>query len=642
MTAHTPARARTRSPGGQPAHSPTAGGVEARGRWWIEGLDAWRALAIVAVLIFHLRPGTLPGGFIGVDVFFVISGFLITTLLVRELNKNGRINVPHFWVRRARRLLPALFTVVIVATIAAFFAGGDLLVGIGRHVVGALTFSNNWVEIAAGSDYFAASTPNLFMNFWSLAVEEQFYLTWPILAIAIMAFLPRGKTRVILLGSAALISATAMALLYAPDAITRVYYGTDTHAFGLLVGAALAFAMAAPELTFFDSARWQKLRVPLAIGGLAVVLTLMLTVDGEGAFAYRGGLVIASLATACMIAALPGRPTALTRVLTLRPIEWVGERSYGIYMWHWPAILIIDAAWAPAAADSPSWWVSRAVALGVTLTLAALSFTYIENPIRREGFAAVAGKMRRWFTQIPPRGRTVAGVAGASVAALFLVAVITAPAQSTLERSMEGAEEFVTGAGVVEGASQAGAPATDADFADVDISERLTVAAEEVYGVGDSMMYVAAPGLARALPGMTINAESNRQWPAIRDEAVRAVTAGEVGPVVVIAAGTNAGAREVSVIEETIRTLGPERRVVLVNIYSSSSFAAKTNENYAAAAKKYPNVEVADWDEAVRNNPGHLQPDKIHPNMDGMHLWARTVTEALGLLNVSVEKPAAD
>ena len=194
----------------------------------------------------------------------------------------------------------------IVSTIAAFFAGGDLLVGIGRHVVGALTFSNNWVEIASGSDYFAASTPNLFMNFWSLAVEEQFYLVWPILAIVIMAFLPRGKSRVILLGSAAALSAVSMAVLYTPEAITRVYYGTDTHGFGLLMGAALAFAMAAPDLTFFDTDRWQRLRVPLALGGLAVVITLMLTVDGERAFAYRGGLVIASLATACMVAALPG------------------------------------------------------------------------------------------------------------------------------------------------------------------------------------------------------------------------------------------------------------------------------------------------------------------------------------------------
>src|SRR5690625_3791387 len=188
----------------------------ARGRWWIEGLDGWRALAVSAVLVFHLRPGTLPGGFIGVDVFFVISGFLITTLLVRELARHGRINLPRFWLRRARRLLPALVTVVVTSTVAAYFAGGDLLVGIGRHIAGALTFSNNWVEIVAGSDYFAASTPNLFMNFWSLAVEEQFYILWPIITIVIMAFLPRTKHRLILLGGAAAISALAMAIAYTP------------------------------------------------------------------------------------------------------------------------------------------------------------------------------------------------------------------------------------------------------------------------------------------------------------------------------------------------------------------------------------------------------------------------------------------
>jgi len=636
MTAHTPAptRARSRNTGESTRTAPQAP-TSGRARWWIEGLDGWRALAIVAVLIFHLRPDILPGGFIGVDVFFVISGFLITTLLVRELNKNGKIDLPRFWVRRARRLLPALFTVVTISTVAAFFAGGDLLVGIGRHILGALTFSNNWVEISVGADYFEAATPNLFMNFWSLAVEEQFYLLWPLLAILIMAFLPRGRSRVRLLAGAALLSAIAMAAWYTPEATTRVYYGTDTHAFGLLAGAALAFAMAAPDLTFFDTGRWQRLRVPLALGGLAVVATLMLTAGGESAFTYRGGLVLASLATVCMVAALPGEETRLTAVLKARPLEWVGQRSYGIYLWHWPAILIVDAAWPPAAPDSASWWVSRAVALGATLALAAWSFTHIENPIRRDGFVAVARRVRTWWGSIAPRGRGVVALAAGTFTALLLTAVISAPTHSTLEASMREAQPFV------DDAAPTAEPAV-AEFEYVEIGQPMTIPGEAVYGVGDSMMYVAAPGLAKEIPGMTINAESNRQWPAVLAELRRVVEEGKVGPVAVIAAGTNAGARGVSEVEEALEILGPKRRVVLVNIYSESSFVEETNKNYEQIAREHPNVAIADWHAAAKEHPEELQPDKVHPNMTGMHLWAGTVIDGLEELQVRIEAPSED
>ena len=636
MTAHTPAPTRARSRNtGEPARSAQQAPTSSRARWWIEGLDGWRALAIVAVLIFHLRPETLPGGFIGVDVFFVISGFLITTLLVRELNKNGKVDLPRFWVRRARRLLPALFTVVTISTVAAFFAGGDLLVGIGRHILGALTFSNNWVEISVGADYFEAATPNLFMNFWSLAVEEQFYLLWPLLAILIMAFLPRGRSRVRLLAGAALISAIAMAAWYTPEATTRVYYGTDTHAFGLLAGAALAFAMAAPDLTFFDTPRWQRLRVPLALGGLAVVVTLMLTTGGESAFTYRGGLVLASLATACMVAALPGEENRLTAVLTARPVEWVGQRSYGIYLWHWPAILIVDAAWPAAAPDSVSWWVSRAVALGVTLALAAWSFTHIENPIRRDGFKAAARRVRTWWGSIAPRGRGVVALAAGTFTVLLLTAVISAPTHSTLEASMREAQRFVDDATP----SATAEPAVEG-FEYVEIGQPMTIPGEAVYGVGDSMMYVAAPGLAKKIPGMTINAESNRQWPAVLAELRRVVEEGEVGPVAVIAAGTNAGAQGVSDVEEALEILGPERRVVLVNIYSESSFVEETNKNYEQVAREHPNVAIADWHTAAKEHPEELQPDKVHPNMTGMHLWAGTVIDGLEELQVRIEAPS--
>ncbi|MEO7060002.1 MAG: acyltransferase [Lapillicoccus sp.] len=207
----------------------------------IEGLDGLRALAIAAVVAYHLDPTWLPGGFLGVDVFFVVSGFLITTLLVRESARPGGIAFGRFWVRRARRLLPALVVCVGVCVLVARLVHPDLLVHLGRQVVGALTFSTNWVEISAGSSYFDQTAPQLFMNMWSLAVEEQFYLVWPLVVAGLVAAALRPRVRVgMTLGVAALSTALMAWGFVAGQDPTRVYYGTDTHVMGLMLGAALA------------------------------------------------------------------------------------------------------------------------------------------------------------------------------------------------------------------------------------------------------------------------------------------------------------------------------------------------------------------------------------------------------------------
>lgn len=206
------------------------------------GLDGLRAIAVLTVIVFHLTPGVMPGGYLGVDLFFVISGFLITALLLREREKNGRIRLLDFWRRRARRLLPALGILLLACCSAALLVGGNVLVDLGRQVLGAATFSSNWLSIAGEHSYFTESNPELFRNLWSLAVEEQFYLIWPLALLALL-FVPKRSIRIGIVAAIAVGSAVAMALLYLPGGdATRVYYGTDTHSFGLAIGAVLALA----------------------------------------------------------------------------------------------------------------------------------------------------------------------------------------------------------------------------------------------------------------------------------------------------------------------------------------------------------------------------------------------------------------
>ncbi len=204
------------------------------------GLDGLRAIAVLLVIAFHLLPGAVVGGYLGVDVFFVISGFLITALLLRERKATGGIKLGAFWARRARRLVPALVLLLLVCCAVALAVGGDRLLHLGRQVLGALTFSSNWLSVAAGASYYDSSAPELFRNLWSLAVEEQFYLIWPF-AVLLLVLIRWRVLRVVLLLMVAAASATAMALLYSPTVDpTRIYYGTDTHSFGLALGAALA------------------------------------------------------------------------------------------------------------------------------------------------------------------------------------------------------------------------------------------------------------------------------------------------------------------------------------------------------------------------------------------------------------------
>ncbi|MGO1316457.1 MAG: acyltransferase family protein [Cellulomonadaceae bacterium] len=623
----------------------------------IAGLDGLRAIAVLAVLVYHLRPEWLPGGFLGVDVFFVVSGFLITTLALRELVRTGRLRFGAFWLRRARRLLPALGVVVIVSIVAARLVQPDLLVGIGRQTLGAATFSSNWLEIAAGNSYFDDSAPVLFQTFWSLAIEEQFYLVWPPLLVLLLILTPGGRSRATVAALGAFASAAAMALRYAPGTDpTRVYYGLDTHVFGLLMGVCLAFAWTTRRQVLLS--RWAITVVPvLAVAGLVALLVL---VRDDSPWTYRGGIALASVLAALAVAGCTGRVTPLIRVLELRPLVWVGARSYGIYLWHWPIILIVGAA-AAAQPGTGRWWTATAMVLVLTLGLSAASFRWVETPIRRDGFRAVGREVAR---AVRPPGAVAARVtAGAAVLALLGAgaAVATAPQMSAAERSVldgqaaleraqreaeaqatprtPGAEP--TGAGPPSPNPGSGTTAPPSPDPSADPSpdpapdmtpEHLLPEGPQISAFGDSVLSGAAPAMFGAFPGISIDAEPIRQWGVAPDLVRASADAGTLRPFVVLGFGTNAGLKspaDQDALRATLDLIGPERRVVLVNVVGISYWVDDTNATMDQIAAEYPNVEVADWRGAVRDRPGLLHSDNTHPTAEGTAVYADVVRTAL-------------
>ena len=602
-----------------PVEEQTPAGRPLRGH--LAGLDGLRAVAIGAVLLFHLDPAWLPGGFLGVDVFFVISGFLITTLLVRERTATGHVDLRGFWTRRARRLLPALLVVVPVCVLLARTVETDLLVGIRRQVLGALTFSTNWLEIANGSNYFQATSPQLFMNFWSLAVEEQFYLAWPFVMLGLLALHRRtGVTEGVMAGLVAgigLVSALLMALTYDPTNPTRAYYGTDTHLVGLMLGAALAIVWAGPGRAWTCSPGWQRRRRGLiAVAGVTVVALLLLAGE-EHAWTFRLGIPLISLATAVLLLGAIDRPGRLRAILELPPMTWLGQRSYGIYLWHWPVILIVGQD-MPAAAGTTAFVWTRVWAVVVTLALADLTLRFVEMPVRRLGFRGALAAARGALVGSARRTRQItAGLAAVAVLALVVV-LTTAPETTKTQQTIEQNQAAASGPRDSEPSATQTASFTMPEGDEIDV-------------FGDSMVVGSVPALEYYFPGIQIDAESNRRW---SDGLTAVEDAGDsLRRAVVLGFGTNAGT-DVATVERLLDEIGEDRMVVIVNLHADRlSRIDSDNEALTEIAADRPNVAIADWDAAVAGSPKELQADGIHPSQPGSHTYAATIRQAFADLS---------
>ena len=381
----------------------------------IPGLDGVRALAVALVLAYHAGLPGAGGGFFGVDVFFVLSGFLITSLLLDRRGRHGTISLASFWAGRARRLLPALLLMVNAVVLwTVFVLPPGALPSLRGDVVAALLYVANWHFVSTASNYFAGgSTPSPLLHTWSLAIEEQFYLVWPIVLILVLRLAQPLRRLGALCAAGAMGSAAVMAVLYhAGEPVSRLYYGTDTHAEPLLVGALLAVVLSASAQrrgSWVPSPLTRTVSVAsfAGVGALAGLLVLAHSMTGSGAFTYEGGYSLVSVAAALLIwsvVAAPNGPVA--SVLTRRPLRWLGRVSYGVYLWHYPVFVLVLTH---ASTGLAGWWLVSA-RLGLTLTLAAVSYYAVESPIRAGRF----WRQARGFVAAVP------AVAGSLLAALLL------------------------------------------------------------------------------------------------------------------------------------------------------------------------------------------------------------------------------
>jgi peptidoglycan/LPS O-acetylase OafA/YrhL len=461
-------------------------GWSVRGRR-LPALDGLRALAVLAVLAYHLNFSWARGGYLGVDLFFVLSGFLITSLLLEEHEDRGTIRLGAFWGRRARRLLPALFAMVTAVMVfivlegrlgnTGFIAGFDLS-SLRREAIATLLYVANWWQIASQHSYFAQfSAPSPLQHTWSLAIEEQFYLLWPFVTVGLLAkgLAQRRRTGAVVSVLIAVASTVLMAVLAIHEKDpSRAYYGTDTRIADLAVGTVLAWVTARRPETPPRIASFLRAAAPLSLAGLLALMVLAGTPGGiPEAFMFRGGFLLASVLCAVLIADVRREGSVLARGFAWRPVVGIGLVSYGVYLWHWPVIVFVTSVSTPLTGAG-----LLAARLAVIAALTVASYVLVELPVRR-GWIAVR---LRWVLYPLAVAVTVAAVLIGTTPSL----VIKSYVRATLLRYAPA--EPVRGAGGLQGQVP------------IHLDHAITPTAPlRVVLLGDSMLDVAGPGVVAAL-----------------------------------------------------------------------------------------------------------------------------------------------
>jgi len=632
------------------------------------GLDGLRAIAVIAVIAYHLKVGFAPGGLLGVGVFFTLSGYLITDILL-EGWVTRKLSLKNFWLARARRLLPALFLMLAVVLIWVWIGDPDILGSLRGETVASVFFTENWWAIAKGATYFDRFGPvSPFSHLWSLAVEEQFYIIWPWLLLLLLKIAPshdRGKRArrerirpnlaLITLGLA-VVSAVLMAVLYHPGFdTTRVYEGTDTRAFALLFGAAVA--MVWPSRRLDRNLPFKARRNMDLIGGgaLLVILVLIWQTSEFQPFLYRGGMVVLALATALLVAVLAHPATRLGPVIGCRPLRWIGVRSYAIYLWQLPIIALTTPA------DAHGFSLVRSVLqVGATFGVAALSWKFVEDPIRKGAIGRLWSRFRageiRW-KRFGPEGKGLTVVGGAVVLLLLLAMVGVAPSKPIAPIAASGgdAEQAVK-------AIATASPVAKTVISPEERNEFPKSLCDSVAYIGDSTSvglmstdYLPDPDdrLDARLKGVgvyeqhidisgarssveEVNGQPNavEAGQAIADTGFKGcwIFAMGTNDTANVAVGSNIGMREridrlmgvadgQPVLWINVRTLNPGNPA-----YSEANMQAWDDE-LLNACQDYPNMRIYDWASRVQDQ--WFIEDGIHFTSDGYQVRAQAIANAL-------------
>jgi peptidoglycan/LPS O-acetylase OafA/YrhL len=579
-----------------------------RGIQHIPAIDGLRAIAVTAVIFYHLGFQWIPGGFLGVDLFFVISGYVITRLLLDSIARSGGLDLRGFYKARARRLLPPMVFMIVVTAFYISIWAQDSVKRFLTDTPFALTGGMNWWLVFKEQDYFEAiGRPPLLQHTWSLAVETQFYLIWPVLLLIILKRFGKKVIPVAAL-AIALISGTALFLvslqLDATSTVSHVYFGTDTHSIGLFLGAALAVSWIPQNFKSEVSNKAQNFIDFIGVFGLVGILGSFLLIDESSPTAYKIAFPLAAIFGAAIITSIVHPASRFAPILQNRVLLWIGERSYAIYLWHWVVFQITR----PRVDIDGEDWALITLRILVVLALADISLKLVELPIR-------SGKVEYWFKGMkyrtaPVRRRQKIAVISSisvllvSLSALSSVALVTSNrAAQEFQESLQSEPEII--------------PAVP------EISDR----AETIWLTGDSVILGIRNSLAEIRPLLVVNARVGRAAPELLQEMSRDLEKA-AGSTIVMDLGNND-----LLTEETVRAIfelaKESPKIVVVNTAVPRPYRDANNELLAELAAQYSNVKVVDWNALSDGHPEYFAPDGVHLIPTGVSAYVMAIDEAL-------------
>ena len=605
-----------------------------RSKQYVTGIDGVRTLAVLGVIIYHLLPTTLPGGYLGVPLFLLISGYFVTLQLVRQMDQTGGIQLTKFYLKRLRRLYPVLIVMLTVTTAYITLFARDLLHNIKSTIATNLLWVYNCWEIGHGQSYFDRfNGESPFTHLWTLGVEAQFYFLWPLILFMLFLILRKRskiKWTVFILAVA---SAVEMALLFDPQNINRVYYGTDTRAFSLLLGSWLALCWPIDRLNASLTAHAARILDGVGIGALLITLLGFFTLPGQSSWTYRGGMFFYSLIGMILIATVVHPGSHMNRWLTNPFFTWIGQRSYGIYVYQLPVMVfyerVVEIGRHPV--------INALVECLLILAISEFSYRLVEQPLAHYQWRYLPASIRHWIDFKMHDWHQWLKVGPVVIICFIALCGLMLPSKPAKKSAVQTRIEKSRQATAAKNKQIAKGKAAKVNVNSKSLqkkygltSNQLKAASElKVTAIGDSVMADASQDIQEIMPHAYVDAEVGRQGSTTPAVIKDLKAKGQLQKNVILNLGTN-GAMDSQTINDILTAIGKDHQVYWITPHvPTRDWEQTVCDQIKQAAKQNTNVHVIDWNQAANGHAEWFAQDKVHMNEQGNAYFTRLIVKTI-------------
>lgn len=601
---------------------------------YLPSIDSLRAIAVIAVIIYHIDANYLPGGFLGVDLFFVLSGYLISSLIIKEYKSTGTVNLYNFYVRRARRLLPAVYFMITVVLIIITLFNGVLLKKSYLDALFGYIYSSNWWYIFHKLDYFDSfGSQSPFKHLWSLAIEEQFYMFFPLI---FLIFNRKSKSNngnsklnknfIYVVLSLILVSLIAHILLFDINNINRIYFGTDTRAFSLLVGVVGAILYPMDRLSERTTKKDNMIYSIVSLVSILVLIGIMINTSEYNTWLYRGGFLLVAIIGLIIIISSGRQYTFMSKLLSFKPLVFIGKISYSLYLWHFPILVVTTPV---SEIGNPNlFYVTLRIVL--IFLVATGSYMFVETPIRKLGFVNYINLLFKRMMKFKNNTKKIIFASIALVAVVFTMGVFgkSVPYLSTAfvtEMSNNKESQFISNNN--ENNTNNSSEHTNDNNNHQEGNKSEDKKYSSLLVIGDSLTVDIGEKIKEKYPGAIIDGKISRQLTAATALADQYANYNNENTAVIFQLGTNGFFTE-SQVEELVKKFD-KADIYFVNVKVPRTWEKTVNKELDALKERHSDITIIDWYSVANNNQNYFEPDKVHLNSEGVETMVSLIEKSL-------------